>query len=295
MATSVDGASDPSAPQQVFIGAAHGSLECGGRHVMIGHFLGTPIGGSEAFIDDRLGRRLTTRQLLGQYPERLGDAIVVDHPKVNPPGYPPGAIVIGLDLPGELTRDKLKVAVSAGLVCYAIRVLEAQPASGDAGPPELLEVAAVPIGTNGVGAISVEGCVSAMVDGVTMANEAIHACLFRGRRAWDCVRIAGLEIIEVLSDKAERAAHAVRRARDLAQVDVAGHSELVLGDHLMAREGGLPAALSGPDQAGDWQRIIIRNPRREGGSATPGDTTSVLEFTAIGRRARSDALQVTLD
>ena len=292
-----------AAPQPVVVSAAHASLEFAGRHVLVGHFLGSPLGGAESFVDERLGRRLTTRQLLRQYPERVGDAIVVDAPGLagGRPGYPPGAIVVGLDLPGELTRDRLTAAVSAGLLCYAVREMESRLARGEADRPiQALEVSAVPVGTWGVGAISVESCVAAMVDGLILANQALHTQRdgVTGIRAWDHVRIAGLEFLEVLSDRAERVAHAVRRSRDLAQVGTAGHTELVLHERLRIREGGLPASLSGLQRSGDWQRVIIRNPRRERHDGPPEEgpgSVAVLEFTAIGRRARAAALEVAID
>lgn len=294
-----------AAPQRVAVAVVHGSLECAGRHVLVGHFKGTPLAGAEGFVDERLGGRLTARQLLGRYPEAVGDAIVVDCPHPKAPGragYPPGAIVVGLDLPGELTRDKLAHAVSAGLVCFAIRAMEARPVgAAPAGGPQLVEVAAVPIGTAGVGALSVESCVAAMVDGVALANEALFSPreAAAGGWAWDDVRIAGLTVVEVLSDKAERVAHALRRSRDLAHVDPGGHTRLELADRLVPGEGALPAAPSSPEQAGDWQRIVIRNPGREqeaASQAAPGaGTATVLEFTAIGRRARADAMHVPID
>lgn len=300
----IPGGDGPLLPQRVVVAAAHGSLECAGRHVLVGHFAGTPIAGAEAFVDERLGRRLTTRQLLGGYPERVGDAIVVEAPRpaTSRAGYPPGAIVVGLDYPGELTRDNLSLAVSAGVVSYAIHVMETDThGTGAPGTMHPLRLAAVPIGTSGVGAISVESCVAAIVDGVMIANEKLFARddAPGGGRTWDHVRIAGLEIVEVLCDKAERIAHAVRQLRDLIGSDPASHTELVLMDRLRAGEGGLPASLSGPEHAGSWQRVVIRDLARErqdpsAPTALP-EVATVLEFTAIGRRARADAMQVPVD
>ena len=291
--------------QKVRIEAVHGSLECAGRHVIVGHFMGAPISGAEGFLDERLGRRLSARQLLGQYPERVGESDFVDTPDPQAGerrGYPPGAIVVGLDLPGELTRDKLTTTVSAALLKYAIRTLEERVEPGrPVARPQLVEVAAIPIGTSGVGAMSVEACVAGLVDAVTAANEQLrrHIDPNEGLRTWDQVRIARLEIIEVQGDKAERVAHAVLRSEDLAQVDTGDHTRLVLGDRLRTREGALPASLGGPEVAGDWQRVIIRDLRREqqppGEERASGEGATLLEFTAIGRRARADRMQVAVD
>lgn len=299
-------AAEPGAAvQEVGIEAVHGSLECAGHHVLVGHFMGAPISGAEAFLDERIGRRLSARQLLGQYPERVGESDLVETP--DPPagtqrGYPPGAIVVGLDLPGELTREKLTNTVSAALLKYAIRTVEERVEPGrSVVKPQLLEVSAVPIGTSGVGAMSLESCVAALVDAVTTANQQLHRHVdpATALSTWDQVRIAKLEIIEVLGDKAEQVAHAVLRSQNLAQVDPARHTRLVLGDRLLTGEGGLPASLSGPESSGDWQRVIIRNLRREqhapGQEIVPADGATVLEFTAIGRRARADRMQVAVD
>lgn len=295
-----------AALQAVTIEAVHGSLECAGRHVLVGHFMGAAICGAEAFLDERLGRRLSARQLLGPYPERVGESDVVDAPgpvATRRRGYPPGAIVVGLDLPGELTREKLTNTVSAALLKYAVRTLE-EAAVGPgprAATPLLVEVAAVPIGTSGVGAMSVEAGVAALVDAVLATNEHLrrHVDPGTGLRTWDQVRVATLEILEVLGDKAEQVAHAVLRCEDLTQVDTGDHTRLLLGECLRTGEGGLPASLAGPAPSGDWQRVIIRDLRRE--QQTPGqpgfgdEGATVLEFTAVGRRARADRMQVAVD
>lgn len=291
--------------QEVRIEAVHGSLECAGRHVIVGHFMGAPISGAEGFLDERLGRRLSARQLLGQYPERVGESDFVDTPDPQPGGrrgYPPGAIVVGLDLPGELTRDKLTTTVSAALLKYAIRTLEERVEPGrQVVRPQLVQVAAIPIGTSGVGAMSVEACVAGLVDAVTAANEQLrrHIDPGKGLRTWDQVRIARLEIIEVQGDKAEQVAHAVLRSEDLAQVDTGDHTRLVLGDRLRKGEGALPASLGAPEATCDWQRVIIRDLRREQQPSAEEESSvegaTLLEFTAIGRRARADRMQVAVD
>lgn len=300
-------ANDPATGlQRVQVEAVHASLECAGHHVLVGHFLGMPISGAEAFLDERLGRRLSARQGLGRYPGWVGESVIVEGPDAEGRShdYPPGAIVVGLDLPGELTRDRLTATVTAALLEYAIRTLEAHAAPAASPPgPRLLEVAAVPVGTVGVGAISVESCVAALVDGVLGANQLLHDHVdpATGRRTWDEVRIAGLDIVEVLGDRAELVAHALGRTLDLSQADAAEHSFLDLAPCLRTGQGGLPAAPGGSEAAGAWQRVIVRDPGREqvvavGTPAVPGgEGAAVLEFTAIGRRARADRMQVAVD
>lgn len=295
--------------QRVNIAAVHGSLECAGRHVLVGHFRGVPMDGAEGFIDERLSRRLSARQLLGSYPEEVGESIVVDAPKTGDgtaPGYPPGALVLGLGRPGELTREKLTTAVSSALIGRAVVTMEERlSCAGPVPEPTLLLFSAVAVGTSGVGAMSVEGCVAGLIDGLLAANEKLHGHVDprSGVRAWDHVRIAGLEILEVLADKAEQVAHAVIRAQDLLQVPTGEHTELVLAQCLLEGEGGLPAWVPGEHQAGEWQRVIVRDVGRERldedepppAAAAAADGTALLEFTAIGRRARADRMQVTID
>jgi beta-lactamase superfamily II metal-dependent hydrolase len=295
-------------PQSVRIAAVHSSLECANHHVIVGHFVGSPIGGAEGYLDQRLDMRLSNRARLGLYPEEKGHSICVDTPRPVSgarSGYPPGAIVVGLDRPGELTRGVLCETVEAALLRQAIDALEDRlshsPDDPQAGPVEL-RFSAVAIGTSGVGSMSIEGCVGALVDAVVLANQQLYdqVDVTGSGRAWDHVRIAGLEIVEHQADKAELVAHAVRRAGDTLQADVGGHTKLDLVQELVAGEGGLPARPPADIVTPEWQRMIIRDPRREevdwrGPMPDTDDGTTLLEFTAVGRRARADRLEVRVD
>ncbi|MGQ0616572.1 MAG: CHAT domain-containing protein [Acidimicrobiia bacterium] len=293
------------APQRLTVRALHGSLECAAHPVVVGHFMGTQIDGSERFLDERLQMRLSRRKSLGQYPEEVGSWIRLDTPRPDGPkrrGSPPGAVVVGLDRPGELTRERLTAAVSAALVGSAIEVLEHATATPARRAPalELLGFSAVPIGTAGLGAMSFESCLAALIDGVLMANE----MLFRfvdshgAERAWDRVRIAELEIVELLADRAEAIVHGLAAMDKVLQVDPRPHTELDIVPFLVERDdvGGLPAGTLDRSPAREWQRIIVRDPGREAGAGAPAPSgATVLEFTPVGRRARADRLQVTID
>ncbi len=294
--------------QAVVIRAVHGSLECASHHVVVGHFLGIPIQGAEAFVDDRLDRRLSARAQLGHYPERIGDSVVVDTPRPllgRRAGYPPGAVVVGLDRPGELTREKLAATVSAALTGVAVECLEARSApEGADEEPVVLQFSAVPIGTDGPGAMSIEGSVAALVEAVIAVNDQLYRHDDRrgGLRAWDHVRVGGLEIMELRADRAELVAHAVRRLPDLLQVPAAEHLELRPAQRLALGEGRLPSGPVNAAQAGEWQRVIIRDAHRERPATPAGPPpgpaaggAAVLEVTAVGRRARADRMEVTID
>jgi beta-lactamase superfamily II metal-dependent hydrolase len=295
-------------PQSVRVAAVHASLECAHHHVLVGHFLGSPIAGAESYLDQRLDLRLSNRARLGLYPEEKGQSIRVDTPRPVsgcPSGYPPGAIVVGLDRPGELTRDVLCETVETALLRQAIDALEHRlshpPDNPQAGPVEL-RFSAVPIGTSGVGSMPIEGSVAALVDAVILANQQLYEQVETpgGGRAWDHVRIAELEIVEHQADKAELVAHAVKRVPDLLQADLGSHVGLDLAQQLLPGEGALPARPPTDTAASEWQRVIIRDPRREAvdsrGPVPDSDSgTILLEFTAVGRRARADRLEATVD
>ncbi|MGH9117017.1 MAG: DUF7379 domain-containing protein [Acidimicrobiales bacterium] len=292
--------------QDFSVRALHGSLECARHHVLVGHFMGTPIDGAESFLDDRLGHRLRRRELLGQYPEQLGESLIVDTPRPLDGarrGYPPGAIVVGLDRPGELTREALTTTVTAAMLRRAGDELEqrlAESADERTSEPTQLRFSAVAIGTSGVGALQIGTSVAAMVDAVVAANEQLHRHVepITGEAAWDHVRIAELEIVEHREDRAEILAHEVRRVRDVLQAVPGAHSRLAVAEVLDVAEGALPPLPPTDSAVAEWQRVIIRDPRREGpesaNEAFEAGTT-VLEFTPVGGRARADRLEVRVD
>ena len=228
--------------------ALHASLECAQHPVLVGHFMGTPIDGAESFLDARLGHRLRRRELLGQYPEELGESLIVDTPRPldgDRRGYPPGAIVVGLDRPGELTREALTTTVTAAMLRRAGDELErrlAEPAGERPEEPTQLRFSAVAIGTSGVGAMQIGTSVAGMVDAVVAANEQLyrHVEPITGEAAWDHVRIAELEIVEHREDRAEILAHEVRRVHDVLQAVPGAHSRLEAAEVLEIAEGALP-------------------------------------------------------
>ena len=271
--------------------------------LIVGHFRGVALQGAGQFLDTRLGGRLSTRLLLGLLPEQIGESIVVDNrPEGADRAYPPGALVVGLGAPGELTRERLTTTVAHAMLGFAIEVFDGQRPYPEqvAGKPVKLRFSAIPIGTSGAGGLSAEASVVALADAVIMVNDKLyrHRDARRGTRG-DHVRVGELEIVTLWEDRAELVAHAVRRVGHLHQVDTGIHTELVPESHLLVREGALRRRPEAEELAGEWQRLIIRDRSRERDPASgllvgpPGTLT--LEFTAVGGRARADRMEVPVD
>ena len=67
-----DGAAPP-----LEVGIRHASLEHAPYVLVVGHFAGAPLSGSEGRLDDRLGGRLTRLSLLNQYPRNIGEYLLL--------------------------------------------------------------------------------------------------------------------------------------------------------------------------------------------------------------------------
>ena len=204
--------------------------------------------------------------MLGQFPEQVGESIIVDSPaRDDGRAYPPGALVVGLGSPGEITREQLTATAAAAMLRFAIEIFEGQRAPEDEHErPARLRFSAVPIGTTSAGGLSTEACVAALVDAVVTVNDQLfrHSDPERGG-CWDTVRICALEFVALWEDRAELVAHALRRLPQLLQVDSGMHTRLELCERLVVREGALRRRPQSEERAGEWQRLIIRDRQRE--------------------------------
>ena len=297
--------------QTVTVNVVHASAEFATHPVVVGHFVGSPIEGAEEFLDRRLDRRLTAHQQLGGYPEHIGQSLTIRLPELaekRARRYPPGAIIVGLDKADELTRERLTLTVTRALVRYAAEELDKCLGRRPEEPVARVDLgfSAVTIGTVGLGAISPEGSVGALVDAVAAANDELfrHRDPHTNRRAWDLVRISDLEIVELYADRAETAAQAIGNLDRLQQVGGGEHTRFQGRPEVVSDpdHGGLPALSSGDTDGPEWLRVIITSPTSEararngdGPQSGRGPGISDLEFTAIGRRARADRLTVTVD
>ena len=109
----------------------HGHLAFARFPVLVGHYVGDTFAGTEARLDKALGLRLSERRKVGLYPGRIGANAVLLHPDCKPPG----AVVVGLGQPADLSIGTLRDTLRQGVLAYVIETLDQGCASAAASSP----------------------------------------------------------------------------------------------------------------------------------------------------------------
>jgi hypothetical protein len=264
--------------QQLEIRVAHGSLEHAHYPVVVGHNQGMPLNGAEGFLDERLGRRLSERLLLGAYAEEEGIAVSVSG---EPGCQPPGALVLGLGPTGEVTADKVTRAMTHAALLHAITIAEQADAERDTG------LSAVLVGANPMDGIPIQRSVAAITDGVILA---IHA-LLTSTRLREAVRITALEIVELYSTRADAALDALKNLSQLVVTPGRG-LELHTANELVELPGGKIGGIPADYNRGAWLRLDVRTSQA---TPPPPEGYQRIEVTSAARRARADRLEQTIE
>ncbi|UYM06564.1 CHAT domain-containing protein [Solicola gregarius] len=249
------------------VAIVHGNLASASEKLIVGTQYGTPIGGAEKALDERLDGTLQRHRLLGQYPGPLGTCQLFVRPER--PGA--GAAVIGIGDPGDLSPGQLTAGVTqAVLRLVAVRATDDEE-------PEQLELATVLIGTAGLGSMPIASAVGALLTGVRRANR-------RVRDQGLPHHVASLKIYELYEDRAIEALHAAARLRPDATAD----EDDVLRIAGVLQEGfeGRPGTPRTNYNADRWRTI------RVSGTATDGADSGLreLSFTETGRSAGASTL-----
>ena len=109
----------PSLP--LIVRVRHCSLEHAPYRLLVGHFQGLPLSGAESRLNERSDGRLERLLLMNQYPQRLGETVVLEPVDEAPPL---GMVIIGLGPSGELSAAALRSAVTRALVRVALNELD---------------------------------------------------------------------------------------------------------------------------------------------------------------------------
>lgn len=176
----------------------HGDLEYVAHPIMVGHYDGDGIVGTERVLDKCLHGRLSELMRLGQYPGQLKTSEVV----LNLGKRPGGAIVVGLGEVGKLTPSYLIASVADALVYYALTVrshlgkVETKSVT-DVTP---IHVTSLLIGTM-AGGLSLADSIASILRAFGRANLILEKTEQNAR-----VRLGSLDFLELYEDRAVEAA-----------------------------------------------------------------------------------------
>jgi tetratricopeptide (TPR) repeat protein/alpha-beta hydrolase superfamily lysophospholipase len=244
--------------------------------VLVGHYAGDTIVGGEAAADRALNGALTRRFDLGVYPGALYTSTVV---LGDADAHPPGAIVVGLGKLGELTSEKIRLAVADGAVRHAVVVAERDDSDRHQSReprPEMVSasISTLLIGSGAGSIVEVDAAVEAIVSGVLDANRALRT---RG------LRVDEIEFVELYETRAAEIAHALLRAVARLKSDLQ-HDELLGLDELVQWTDSARYDTPVDEYAtGWWRRLRITREKQTGGR--PGN----LRFVALTDRARAES------
>ncbi|MES2740378.1 MAG: CHAT domain-containing protein [Pseudomonadota bacterium] len=247
----------------------HGSVSASDVPVMLGSYAYESLRGSLAFLDRLLDGRLQQVYLLGRFPQRPDEALVVLQARRG--RRPLGAIVIGMGAVGELTPGELTRAFAGGLLEYATS--HEQLADGGAPGPAgdgadgrwRLRVASLLSGS-GYGGLSIALCMRSLIDALGLTNRRLQDAGLRSR-------IVHLTLYEQSEARAIGAADAIERIGREAR-----YQNAIAFDGRIGRgAGGYRRTL--PALSGDsgWRRVHI----------VAADTSGALRFTLVTDRAHN--------
>lgn len=209
----------------VEVSVFNGSFDSAAYPVLVGHYAGWPLGGAEGFVDRRFGGRLSDRIVRDQYPEDIGQSLLIRAGRRQHPAA--GVVVVGLGRYGELTPQRLVMTVRAALVRYVL-----DSASDSSEPPDL-GISSVLLGVTGEQGLSVPSAVHSIVTAVVEANGELDS----GRGALGL--FTRLELWERYVPEAERAFR-VAGALMASYARASDHADglTLTGPHDLQIEGG---------------------------------------------------------
>ena len=243
-----------------------GHLAFAKHPVLIGHYNGDMITGTEAMLDQALDGRLETRRRMGLYPGPVGSTTVV----LDKRKRPKGAVVVGLGEAGNLDAGTLERALYRGLAAYVAAEIDRRIAAKAAtGTP--LNISALLIGS-GEGGLSRPACVRALLH----AADRLQRMLAETRP--DANSLASLQIVEAVEYRAIEVWHAVDEL-------TTGSPEFARGFELagdLVRAQGVVRTVGGAEDPSWWMPLQITMDKSAGGERT-------LAFVSAADRARAEA------
>ena len=157
-----------------------------GHPVIIGHFKGDGIVSAESVMNFLLDNKLSERESVGLYPGSIGTNLVVLPDEQNAPG----AIIVGLGGPENLTPFLLSRSIELGCLEYLLRI-----GDEDSFNRQGIGISTLLVGS-GYANLSLSNSINAILEGIVNANNKTQS-LGTGM-PW----IAEVEFMELYRDKA---------------------------------------------------------------------------------------------
>lgn len=283
----------PRQDRRVAVRVVNGDLKFARHPLMVGHYIGDSLNGSELVLDQEQHGRISRRRDRGLHPGKIRTFDVHLDERLQPPG----SVIVGLGEVAELTGGRLRQSVRQGLMALATAMDERDERTKTdlARPPRPRGVSTVLIGS-GAGIVGVLDCVQAILRAVREVN------LELGEKGF-----VELEVIERVEQRAINAWHAFHQRLTRAEFSDA----FTLGGEV-ARERGawrrigaegdpdwwtpitIQAAAAGDAPDGDAKDGNARDGDAAGDGAGPaaGKGSGALRYVVLGGRARAEATLV---
>lgn len=251
----------------VNISVSNGDLRDARYPIIVGHFYRDGIMGAERVLDLNFGGLLSEKHLLNLYPGRTGTAdVFLSYNKT-----PKGAIVIGLDEPGELNGYRLELGVAQGVSRYLLALREFEQTDRNkfaALYKKGIGVSTVVVGA-GYGGLSVENSIKSILLGIQKANEGIQSLGDATRHT-----IEWVEFVELYEDRALQAYYTIKKLEEERQLAIS------VPRNRIKKLFGIRKRVPLDEQQDWWQRISI--------SIKEAKTHEVLTFSASTGAAREE-------
>jgi pimeloyl-ACP methyl ester carboxylesterase len=248
----------------------NGNLKFVHEPVLMGHYRGATLAGSELGVDRLIGGTMSDSLRLGRYPQQLDGQQVFPNTGVNRASdaeklRPAGVIVIGLGEEGQLRGSALIAAVRQGVIAWSQRLAEQVPAA-----PPTFDLASTLVGSGGIN-VSAGDSARIVVEGVYQANQRLAAS------NWP--RVGKLRLVEWYLD---RATDAWRSLQLLSAADPGRYS---IDDVVQFTEGARRRPLDSSYRGADYDLISAISQEDRLGEAS-------IAYTLDTRRARTEVRAV---
>ncbi|AGW90392.1 CHAT domain-containing protein [Ralstonia pickettii] len=259
------------------VDVVNGNLKFFDAPVLVGHYRGSALMGTEAVMDWLIGNAMSTSMRLGRYPQELKTQQVfvnTSADRINPlrdVPRPKGIVVAGLGDEGHLRASGLAETVRLGVIAWAQHLTEAARPPGESVPwPASFSLAATLVGSGGTG-MSPGQAARSVAEGVREANRLLASA------GWPVVEC--LSLVELYLD---RAAEAWRALQLLVQ---ACPGRFVIKPFIRSSPGALLRPLDSSYRGADFDLITATTQVDVRGASS-------IIYTLDTRRARTEVRAV---